>query len=187
MDEDRRTCPSVSRRSMLRGAGLLGLALVPFSTVLATASPTRRLRFSHTHTGETLCVDYYGDGAYRPQELASVDHLLRDFRSGLSHPMDPQLLDLLFVLQQSTGHDGTYEVISGYRSPGTNAFLRQHSTGVAEHSMHLDGRAIDVRLTGVPTARLHGLALGLRRGGVGYYARTDFVHLDTGTVRSWVG
>ncbi|HLE65999.1 MAG TPA: DUF882 domain-containing protein, partial [Burkholderiales bacterium] len=108
----------------------------------------------------------------------------RDFRTGETHPIDPRLLDTLNVLCALCG-GGVFEVISGYRSPKTNAMLRGAGGGVAEHSLHVEGRAIDLRLTGFRTARLRDAAIALGRGGVGYYPKSDFVHLDTGRVRNW--
>jgi uncharacterized protein YcbK (DUF882 family) len=153
--------------------------------VLAASRQSRCLRFVHTHTGETLRALYFQDGCYEQECLAQVNHLLRDFRTGDVHPMDPALLDILFDLQARTNRDGAFEVISGYRSPATNAMLHSRSEGVAVHSMHLEGRAIDVRLPGFATRELAAHARMLQRGGVGFYARSDFVHLDTGRVRFW--
>jgi len=171
------------------------LALAPVSGVWAhtlsartLASRTldsRTLKFVHTHTGETLSTVYYRDGGYRAAELARVNHLLRDFRTGDVHRIDPAVLDILFDLQRLADRDEPFQVVSGYRSPRTNEELREHTSGVAAHSLHIQGRAIDVRLTGFPTHKLHGLALGMRRGGVGLYTRSDFVHLDNGRVRCW--
>jgi uncharacterized protein YcbK (DUF882 family) len=110
---------------------------------------------------------------------------LRDFRSGATYPIDPSLLDILYEVQALANHDATFEIISGYRSPKTNAMLHAHSSGVAEHSQHLLGKAIDVRLTGFSTRALGGYARSLSRGGVGFYAGSDFVHIDTGNVRFW--
>jgi len=173
----------ITRRSALRGAAALTLAATPLARALA--SDARALAFRHTHTGETLSVAYYRDGAYDRDSLARVKHFLRDFRTGAVHDIDPELLDILAHVQGASGVAGTFEVISGYRSPRTNAALRRRSAGVAEHSMHMEGRAIDVRLPGVATARLRECALDLQRGGVGYYPASDFVHLDTGRVRCW--
>ncbi len=128
---------------------------------------------------------YYQAGSYDPAALARVNHFLRDFRTGDVHPIDPGVLDILFDVRTRAASDEPFHVISGYRSPRTNAFLRTHSTGVSKHSLHMQGRAIDVRLPGLPTRKLRELALGLRRGGVGYYPASDFVHLDTGRVRFW--
>jgi uncharacterized protein YcbK (DUF882 family) len=152
-----------------------------------SASTTARkvLRFVHTHTGETLTAAYCDDGVYDAACLGAVDHLLRDFRSGESHVIDPALLDILYDLQVRTGRDAPFEIISGYRSPTTNAMLRSRSSGVAEHSQHLLGKAIDVRLSGFPTRTLGEHARALARGGVGFYAQSDFVHIDTGRVRCW--
>lgn len=149
-------------------------------------NPERRfLSLIHTHTGETLSTVYFENNQYIATELSRINWLLRDFRTGDVHPIDPAVLDILADLRALAGRDEPYEVISGYRSPKTNAELRRRSSGVAEHSLHLEGRAIDVRLPGFPTERLHGLALGMQRGGVGFYPRSDFIHLDNGRVRQW--
>jgi len=145
----------------------------------------RSVSFVHTHTGESLSTVYFKGGSYLAPELERVNHLLRDFRTGDVHTIDPSLLDILFQLRTLADRDDPFEVISGYRSPKTNAFLRQHSRGVAEHSLHIQGRAIDVRMSGVPTRKLRELALGMQRGGVGFYPTSDFVHLDNGRVRWW--
>jgi uncharacterized protein YcbK (DUF882 family) len=136
------------------------------------------------HTGERLEIAYFAQGAYVPEALARLEWLLRDFRSGDVHRIDARLYDILYALCASCG-GGEFEIISGYRSPQTNARLRAHSRGVAAHSLHIEGRAIDVRLAGRPTERLCAAALALARGGVGYYPKSDFVHVDTGRVRSW--
>jgi len=175
---------ALSRRSFLRT--LAGGALVSAaSPVLASIGDTRTLAFVHTHTGETLSVDYFRGGSYDPLALAKINHTLRDFRTGDAHVIDPALLDALFELQLRTGHDQPYQIISAYRAPATNATLAANSNGVATHSMHMLGRAIDVRVSSVPTRKLRDLALAMRVGGVGYYRDSDFVHLDTGRVRSW--
>jgi uncharacterized protein YcbK (DUF882 family) len=175
---------ALSRRSFLRtlAAGALVSAASP---VLASIGDTRTLAFVHTHTGEKLSVDYFRGGSYDPLALAKINHTLRDFRTGDAHDIDPALLDALFELQLRTGHDQPYQIISAYRSPATNAQLAANSNGVATHSMHMLGRAIDVRVSSVPTKKLRDLALAMRVGGVGYYRDSDFVHLDTGRVRSW--
>jgi uncharacterized protein YcbK (DUF882 family) len=153
--------------------------------VYAAATDRRSLSFVHTHTGETLSTTYFQDGNYLPASLERVDHLLRDFRTNEVHSIDPVLLDILFDLQGAAHHGGPFEVISAYRSAQTNAELRRRSSAVAEHSMHMEGRAIDIRLRGYPTAKLRDLAVALHRGGVGFYAASDFVHVDTGRVRRW--
>lgn len=132
-------------------------------------------------------MTYCEHGRYLPDALATIDHYLRDFRSGEVHAIAPALLDSLSDLRASCG-GGIYEVISGFRSPQTNDMLRRsNGGGVARSSLHMDGRAVDVRITGFATARLHQAALQLRRGGVGYYPGLNFVHLDVGRVRRWTG
>jgi uncharacterized protein YcbK (DUF882 family) len=153
--------------------------------VCTAATDSRSLSFVHTHTGETLSTTYFQDGKYLAVSLERVNHLLRDFRTNEVHPIDPTLLDILFDLQGAAHHDGPFEVISAYRSAQTNAELRRRSSAVAEHSMHMEGRAIDVRLRGFPTAKLRDLAVTLHRGGVGFYRASDFVHVDTGSMRLW--
>ncbi len=119
--------------------------------------------------------------------LSAIEALLRDFRTGERHPIDPGLMDYLVQVADSAGVDPVFSVISGYRSPQTNARLHERSTGVARHSLHIEGRAIDVRVSGIDCADLAAHALGLKRGGVGYYRASDFVHLDTGAFRTWRG
>lgn len=175
---------ALSRRRFLQtlAGGALASAASP---VLASLTESRSLAFVHTHTGESLRVEYFRGGAYDPAALAQVAQTLRDFRTGEVHDIEPALLDALFELQVRTGHDQPWQVISAYRSPATNAELAAKSSGVATHSMHLLGKAIDVRVSSVPTKTLRDVALGMRQGGVGYYRDSDFVHLDTGRVRSW--
>ena len=185
--------PLLARRRFL-GAAILLAPVVIWPGLVRAATAPRRLAFYHTHTSETLDIVYSENGAYLPDALAEINYLLRDFRSGDLHRMDPALLDLLHDVQdvtgQSPGHQspfqkGRFEVISAYRSPATNRMLAETRGGVAGHSMHLVGQAIDVRLPGIRTADLHRVALGLQGGGVGYYPASDFVHIDTGRVRSW--
>lgn len=168
-----------------------GAAVLPFLTALvspaafAKAFGRRELSMANTHTGETLDVVYYAGGRYRHEALHRANHLLRDFRTGDVHAIDPHALDILYALQVLANRGDSFEVISGYRSPRTNAMLRATTKGVALHSLHMQGRAIDVRLPGFPTRKLRDLAISLRRGGVGYYRASDFVHVDTGRVRHW--
>ncbi|HHD63769.1 MAG TPA: DUF882 domain-containing protein [Desulfobulbaceae bacterium] len=130
-------------------------------------------------------LSYGYPGGYDSHALARINYLLRDFRTGEEHPIDPKLLDILFDVRRNFGGRGTFAVISGYRSPKTNKQLCARSSGVAKHSLHMVGKAIDVRLIGVRTKKIQQCALGLKRGGVGFYAKSDFVHLDTGRVRHW--
>jgi uncharacterized protein YcbK (DUF882 family) len=172
------------RRRFLIGAGA-ALAVLPLGAAWARPPAGRSLSFVHTHTGERLSTLYFQDGQYRVGELERINQLLRDFRTGDVHSIDTGVLDILADLRVLANHDEPYEVISGYRSPQTNAALRRHSSGVAEHSLHLQGRAIDLRLPGFPTRKLRELALEMGRGGVGFYPQSDFVHLDNGRVRCW--
>lgn len=149
------------------------------------AGNARWLSFSHTHTGEQLSLIYAYGAHLVPEALASLTWLLRDFRNGATHAIDPALFDQLHTLHRATASRAPFEIISGYRSPETNAMLHRQSDGVASRSLHLVGQAIDVRLGDVPLADLRDAALSLRAGGVGFYAGSNFVHLDTGRVRHW--
>jgi uncharacterized protein YcbK (DUF882 family) len=171
-----------TRRALLQVVGAACTAVVV--PVLA-AVPPRSLSFAHTHTGESLSITYWRDGAYDQVALATVNYLLRDFRTGDVHVIEPALLDYLHSVHCVLDCDAPFEVISGYRSPVTNEMLHRTTQGVASYSLHLEGRAIDVRLPGVKTAQLREAAAKLRRGGVGFYPESGFVHLDTGRVRQW--
>jgi uncharacterized protein YcbK (DUF882 family) len=175
----------ISRRSLLKAAGsLVPIALLPLPA-LARSGDARRLSFYHTHTGEKLDVVYAEHGAYVRGALAEVNHLLRDFRNDEIHPIDPRLLDFLHAVRLRTASRGSFEVISGFRSRATNDMLRHNSGGVAKNSMHLKGQAVDIRLTDVASRDVRRVAIGMARGGVGFYPDSDFVHLDTGRVRTW--
>ena len=143
------------------------------------------LWFYNTHTGESVKAPYWGGGGYFRDALAEIDFVLRDHRSGESRSIAPRLLDLVYDLSQRLGGGAPIHVISGYRSSATNAMLAARSGGVAKHSMHLTGQAIDLRIPGRELKQLHQAALALRGGGVGYYPRSDFVHVDIGRVRNW--
>ena len=144
------------------------------------------LNFRNLHTGETFSGAYRVGDQYLLGALNQVNTVLRDFRTGDVHPMDPQLMDIIFTMQKHANAEGkNVEIISGYRSPKTNAMLRGRSSGVAKKSYHMKGQAIDLRIPGISTARLRDIAKSLKAGGVGYYASSDFVHIDTGRVRSW--
>jgi uncharacterized protein YcbK (DUF882 family) len=153
--------------------------------LLADTNSLRTLRLTHTHTGERLAIEYFSRGTYLPDAIATVNYFLRDFRTGEVHDIDPELLDLLHGLARETGTDTPFQVISGYRSPATNEMLRHKSEGVAAGSLHMKGQAIDIRLADVALPKLRQAALKARRGGVGYYPASDFVHVDTGRVRMW--
>jgi uncharacterized protein YcbK (DUF882 family) len=174
-----------SRRNFLvAAAGAVAGLSVPRSTAAAPSAP-RVLRFNHLHTGEKLVIEYWKGGAYEPESLGVINHLMRDFRTGDIHPIDPSLLDLLHRLSDRTETRRPFEIISAYRSPATNAALRNHSSGVASGSLHLKGQAIDIRLADVPLTQLRSAALASRRGGVGYYPGSNFIHVDTGRLRVW--
>ena len=151
----------------------------------ALGAGRRSLSFRHLHTGEHLTATYWADGAYVGEGLARIDRLLRDFRTDEVKTIDRRLLDLLNLLGSKVDCQAPFEVISGYRSPATNATLAKAGHGVAKKSLHLRGMAIDVRLPGRRLKDLHRAALALRAGGVGYYPASDFVHVDVGPVRSW--
>jgi uncharacterized protein YcbK (DUF882 family) len=177
---------TVGRRRFLIGAGA-ALAVAPFSSALAELAhaDVRTLAFDNLHTGEKLRIDYWAQGDYIPDALQTVNHFLRDFRNGEVHVIEPKLLDLLSVLHNRLDTHSPFEVISGYRSPATNAMLRAESHGVAAKSLHMQGMAIDIRLADRSLADLHDNALAMRAGGVGYYPAADFVHVDVGRVRTW--
>jgi uncharacterized protein YcbK (DUF882 family) len=176
---------SLSRRALLRSGALGAAALLLPSALRAGREPERALAFVHTHTGETGRIVYWADGAYLPDGLAQLDHLLRDHYTGAVHAIDRRLLELLHRLHAALETREPYYVISGYRSPETNAALAARSRGVAQHSLHLEGQAIDLRVPGRELAQLRATALALRAGGVGYYPGPDFVHVDVGRVRWW--
>jgi uncharacterized protein YcbK (DUF882 family) len=183
-DEPRlQTC---SRRRVLGVGAAAAFAAASFSAsaALPRAAP-RTLAFNNLHTGEELRTVYWADGGYVPDSLREIDHVLRDHRTGEVLEIDPALMDLLFALRRRLKSDAPFGVISGYRSPATNARLRQAGGGVAVRSLHTVGKAIDIRLPGRRLTALRDAALALRGGGVGYYPRSAFVHVDTGRVRSW--
>jgi len=173
------------RRRLLTGALSLAGAAVMAPIAQAAAAAPRSLSLLNLHTGERLKATYFEGGDYVPDALAAMNNLLRDYRTGDVHPMAPNLLDLVATLQQQLETDATVHVISGYRSPKTNASLHEHSSGVAAHSLHMEGEAMDIRIPGIELAHLRNAALGLQRGGVGYYPASDFVHVDVGRVRRW--
>lgn len=191
-NEENRT--SVNRRAFLGfSAVAAATALSPLKTFAAPApasrkSAVRSLSFFNTHTGERLKTTYCCDGKYEPQALAELNHILRDFRANEVKPIDPKLFDLLHELSGTLETDTPFHIISGYRSPNTNTMLRTKGgahTGVASKSLHMVGKAIDIRVPGVKLDHLRGAARSLKLGGVGYYPSSNFVHVDTGRVRFW--
>jgi uncharacterized protein YcbK (DUF882 family) len=179
--------PALGRRTLLR-AGLAAAAtgLLPATGAWASLpSGDRTLAFHNTHTDESLKATYWRGNTADRGALRDINYILRDFRSGDVHPIDLQLLDLLTELHQRAGSKQPFQIISGYRSPRTNAMLAEASNGVAKHSMHLEGKAIDIRLADVQLRDLRDTAAAMKRGGVGIYPASDFVHVDTGRVRYW--
>lgn len=167
----------------------LGLALsTAAAPVLAKkhADRPRILSLHHLHTDERISVTYRIGDRYQRAALAKLDHFLRDFRTEDTVRMDPQLFDLLYDVKCHLGdRDAHYEVLSAYRSPRTNAMLRRTHHGVARKSLHMSGKAMDIRFPDCSTRKIRDAALSVGRGGVGYYRRSDFVHVDTGAVRHW--
>ena len=175
------------RRLVLRASLLAAIGVAPLGS---RAMPRRqpeplRLAFLNTHTGERLDVVYAEQGRYQDDALAAIDRLLRDHRTGEVASIDRTLLDALARLRASLETEQPFHVISGYRSPATNARLAAASSGVARRSLHLEGRAIDIRMPGRSLEQLRSAAISLNAGGVGYYRSSGFVHLDTGRVRTW--
>lgn len=183
-----RTAAMLSRRKLLKlGLGSAAATILPLSPLEAAvrAMPERGLSLYNTHTGEWLKTVYWSQGKYSAKELARVNRFLRDHRSGDVHPIDPRLLDLMAAVHKKFGAKGALHIISGYRSPSTNAMLAAASDGVANHSLHLQGKAVDIRIPGQSVRVVGRAAKTLRAGGVGTYPGSDFVHLDTGRVRYW--
>ena len=148
--------------------------------------PEYRLRLLHTHTGERIDLVYRRGHHYDPEALTRLDQYLRDHRTGDIRHYDPQVFDLLHDLNAKLKRpDGEIDIVCGYRSPWSNEFLRTHGHGVAQHSLHMQAMAIDIRMPGVETSALRDAAWALHRGGVGYYVKSDFVHVDVGRVRRW--
>lgn len=178
--------PTLSRRGFIRGCAAAAAAIVvPHAFANTRQASERVLALHHLHTGERRRITYWADGAYIGEGLKEINHLLRDHRTGDQHQMDPGLLDLLHQVQERVGCHGEFHIISGYRSPKTNRMLRKNSSGVARHSLHMDGKALDIRLSGCDIKQLHRAAKSLKAGGVGLYTRSNFVHVDTGRVRYW--
>jgi len=187
------------RRAFLRASGVVvasaassfavpALAKVAAPAVIGVKELNcRTLMLNCLHSGERLKSDYWVDGNYVPDELVRANKLLRDFRSDEVYPIDTKLLDLVHFLGRDVDARSGFDIICGYRSPATNEWLRKGSTGVAEHSLHMKGLAIDLCAPGRPLKQVHEAALKLGLGGVGYYPDSDFIHVDTGRVRRWTG
>ena len=164
-----------------------GPPVSPINTAALPLGDFRRAAIHNLHTGEALDVVYWEQGKYVPDALAEAMRVMRDWRNGEEHVMDPRLFDVLHGLQGKLGTNKPFQLISGYRSPETNAHLHAESGQVASHSQHMLGRASDIRVEGVDLAVLHRAAQSLKAGGVGFYPVSDFVHVDVGPVRQWSG
>ena len=180
------------RRRVLRlgGAALVtGLASTIASPALAelVTRKSRRLALQSLHTGEKVDVEYWANGNYIPDALAEINKVMRDWRSGEVQAIEPRLLDSLTFMRTWAGWKEPFQVISGYRSPATNSKLSAASSGVAKKSLHMEGKAIDIRMAACDLKSLHKAALSMRCGGVGYYPVSNFVHVDVGRVRTWSG
>lgn len=185
MDISRPLDDSTRRRVLRLGmAGLCAVASLPARAALTQAAP-RGLSFEHLHTDERASLVYWADGAYLPGALDELDFLLRDFRTGEAFRMETALYDLLHALKRRLATEAPFQVISAYRSPRTNRALARKSRAVSYNSLHQYGMAIDVRVPGVRLSDLRRAARSLGLGGVGYYPRSNFVHVDTGRVRFW--
>ena len=162
-------------------------AMAPINTTALPLGEFRRAAIHNLHTGEALDVVYWEQGKYVPDALAEAMRVMRDWRNGEEHVMDPRLFDVLHGVQSKLGTDKPFQLISGYRSPETNAHLHAESGQVASHSQHMLGKASDIRVEGVELAHLHAAAQSLKAGGVGFYPVSNFVHVDVGPVRQWSG
>lgn len=175
-----------SRRRFLQiGLGATATLAMPNAFADLLTQPERKLSLLNLHTGESLNATYWAEGQYQKSELHAINRVLRDHRTGDMHSMDNSLIDLLNILHHQMNGKQAFHVISGYRSPKTNAALNKNSSGVAKKSLHMQGKAIDIRLPGRKLSGLRKAALDLNLGGVGYYSKSDFLHLDTGRVRQW--
>jgi uncharacterized protein YcbK (DUF882 family) len=177
----------LERRALLR-AGTAGLLTVALPGLARAAAPAvRKLKLENLHTGEKLAADYCVNGCYDPSALKAINHVLRDHRNNEVHEIDPRLLDLLHDLNGKLETPAAYQVISGYRSPQSNAAMHDRSSGVAKKSLHMQGMAIDIRVPGRALKAVHDNARAMARGGVGLYPTSNFVHVDVGRVRYWSG
>lgn len=176
------------RRGFLKHGLLFTAALGFWTPSLAEAAKPakgRVMNMVNAHTGDRFKGEYWYDGRYIPEAFAEIKQLMRDHRTNEQFPIDPRLMDVMYVLQNRLKNFSKFDIFSGYRSPRTNAHLREVSNGVAYGSLHMQGQAVDLRQPGTKLSHLKKAALGLKSGGVGYYPSDGFVHLDTGRVRSW--
>jgi len=180
---------NITRRSFLRCVmGAAAVACLPqtiYAGVRRPAVSVKDLSLHNLHTEEKIALSYFENGEYVAEALRDISYLLRDFRTGDILAMDPHLIDLLYDLKGALGTERPFQIISGYRSPKTNASLRKAGNGVAKKSLHMQGKAIDIRIEGIDSRVVRSAAMSLGRGGVGHYPNSNFVHIDTGSVRSW--
>jgi uncharacterized protein YcbK (DUF882 family) len=175
-----------SRRRFLQvGLGVTAGLVMPNAFANLLKQPERKLSLLNLHTGESINATYWAEGQYQSGELHAISKILRDFRTGDVYKMDNDLIDLLNIMHHKIGANKPFHVISGYRSPKTNTALSKNSTGVAKKSLHMQGKAIDIRVPGQKLSDLRKVALNLHAGGVGFYPESDFIHVDTGRVRHW--
>ncbi len=160
-------------------------AAEPSSTAGLDPMESRRLHLVNAHTWDDLDVVYYTHGIYIDENISQLNHLMRDRRANVTRPIDPDLYDQLLRLQKILNTSEPVHVLSGYRTPETNAKLRSRSSGVAKYSLHMEGRAADIYIPGIPSKTLQAAALHMAAGGVGLYSKSNFVHVDTGPVRQW--
>lgn len=177
----------MDRRNFLKIAGMVSaVSLLPDMALANAKLPYEKsLSFYNTHTGEKLRTTFWADGAYIPEAVSEINHILRDHRTGAVAQMDIELFDLLYDIRTTMESRDPFQIISGYRSPASNAHLRSASSGVAKHSLHMEGKAIDINLPGRDLADLRKIAMSMQQGGVGYYPASNFVHVDVGRVRYW--
>lgn len=178
----------LSRRQFLvcGAAATAAAAIIPSAAEAALRTKVERAVALHNiHTGENLNTTYWANGRYQPSSLRQLNRILRDHYSGDIHSIDPQVIDLLCALQHRLGTKKPFQIVSGYRSPATNAMLAAEGDGVAQHSLHMEGKAIDIRMEGVSVRTLGRAAKSLKSGGVGQYPSSNFVHVDIGRVRYW--
>jgi uncharacterized protein YcbK (DUF882 family) len=178
----------INRRMFLKLgiAGATAATLMPSSVFAKSVEERHRtIALYNLHTGESIKTTYWEDGVYHAEALQELNHLLRDYRNDQLHTIDMKLFDLLHKIQQRSGSKKAFHVISGYRSPQTNAMLHNTTNGVASKSLHMQGKAIDIRLPGFHLEDLRKVAMREKVGGVGFYPKSNFVHVDTGRVRYW--
>jgi len=176
-----------NRRKFLTCSAAVGITSIISPVIQANTkySTERKLSFINLHTDETLNCCYWANGEYNPTSLSDINNILRDHRAEEVYEIDSSLIDLLYLLHTTTNSKAPFHIISGYRSPKTNASLRKQSNGVAKKSLHMQGKAIDIRLPDVKLEVLRDTAISLQAGGVGFYPKSNFIHLDVGKPRNW--